>query len=715
MPRSKRDSQRPKIFIGSTVEGLIVAKLIAEELSYDFDCQLWTRFFDPGKFNMEGLESALASCPHAIIVMTPDDKSVIRGKKHSTPRDNLVFELGLFAGRYGRQAIFMVTERGKKILLPNDLLGINTAEYEVVSFDDPVAYNVTSACNKIGRIINESRRKEADLLRARPEAINFWNGLSDTVRIVYGVELAKGPGAKTHPQVSLRDLATAHLIFGFLNRAYPHKLISLFPSSTREWKTLPENEDLIFVGGFVTNEMFGYLHLQSRFEVNNNFLVKLGRICGLEGRGSKEKRVLHPLFDDGLLVAPPRSDPQAIEDFPSEEMRRDYGRVFSAKIDIYGGVRRVITFAGVKGHGTHGAARALTKDATLNRLLPTTLKGNERMELIVAADIKDDVVTQTVPVEITVNGKRIYLNGDKSLWEPCEQTNPCNECTFGIPLKHLPSTFPRVHPIQASAQLRAIVFDLDDTLVDTFGCFIVPLETVAAKRMFEVGLGPSVKDVVETLRHISMTNPDEMELMLPKRFPGTPKRNMKRALDIWEELHSSPMSLNKLREFGGRISQYKIGPLLRQMLEEMSDRYHLYLLTAGDPDFQNEKIDHLGLRDLFEHNILIVNSKSNDTKQGKMSDLLHSHDYEPGSVVVVGNRLDHEIRAGIKLGLITVWLRKGEGSAIQPGSLTGKPDCIIEDIMELDESLRSFEATRAPVLEPEEAEASGEGPLFHRR
>lgn len=700
MPRSKRDSRKVKVFIGSTVEGLDVANLIAEKLSYKFHCHLWEIFFDPGKFNMEGLEKALATCSHAIIVMTPDDKSLIRGKKNPTPRDNLVFELGLFAGRYGRQSIFMLTPRGEKILLPNDLLGINTAEYEILSNDDPLPFNVTSACNKIARTIQASR-PAASLLGARPETINFWTGLSDTIRIVYGVEHTKGPGTKTHPKVSLRDLATAHLIFGFLNRSYPHKIISLFPSSTREWKTLPGNEDLIFVGGFVTNEMFGYLHLQSHFEANHHFLVKLGRICGLEGRGDREKRVLHPLFDDTRLAPPPRQDPQAIEDFPSEEMRRDYGRVFSAKIDIYGGFRRVITFAGIKGHGTHGAARALTRDASFNRFLPSSVTGDETMEMIVASDVKDDVVVQTIPVEVMVNGKRTYLNNDGTLWQPCEQINPCQECTFGIPRRHRSAVLPRDSSTRSVGQLQAIVFDLDDTLVDTFGCFIVPLEVAAAKEMFETGISSSVEDIIETLRQLRMTNPEDVEYMLPRRFPQARKKSIERALEAWRNLHSTPLSLAKLSELGGKISQYQIGPELRQMLEEMSERYRLYLLTAGDPDFQNEKIDHLAMRDLFGENILVVDLKSKETKRGKMAALIKSHGYDPRSVVVVGNRLDHEIRAGIELNLTTIWVRKGEGSAIQPDSSTGAPDWIIEDINELDQCLRSLEASRTLALERE--------------
>ena len=107
------------------------------------------------------------------------------------------------------------------------------------------------------------------------------------------------------------------------------------------------------------------------------------------------------------------------------------------------------------------------------------------------------------------------------------------------------------------------------------------------------------------------------------------------------------------------------------------------------------EIDHLALRDLFLDNILIVDPKSQDTKRGRMEELLKVSDYDPRSVVVVGNRLDHEIRAGVELHLTTIWIRKGEGSAMPPDIQTAQPDRIIEDIGELDQCLRSLEASRA--------------------
>jgi predicted nucleotide-binding protein len=45
------------------------------------------------------------------------------------PRDNLIFELGLFTGTLGRAKTFLVKCRDEDIELPSDLLGVTTVEY----------------------------------------------------------------------------------------------------------------------------------------------------------------------------------------------------------------------------------------------------------------------------------------------------------------------------------------------------------------------------------------------------------------------------------------------------------------------------------------------------------------------------------------------------------------------------------------------------------
>lgn len=97
-------SQRPAIFIGSSSEGLKIAKGIQAELSQVAEVTVWSQgVFQPTYGYLESLTKALEAADFAVLVLTPDDFTESRGDSAPSPRDNVVFELGLFLGRLGRE------------------------------------------------------------------------------------------------------------------------------------------------------------------------------------------------------------------------------------------------------------------------------------------------------------------------------------------------------------------------------------------------------------------------------------------------------------------------------------------------------------------------------------------------------------------------------------------------------------------------------------
>ncbi len=52
-----------------------------------------------------------------------------RNKAGQQPRDNVLFELGLYMGKLGRDRTFIVHERKAPIDLPSDLAGITPATF----------------------------------------------------------------------------------------------------------------------------------------------------------------------------------------------------------------------------------------------------------------------------------------------------------------------------------------------------------------------------------------------------------------------------------------------------------------------------------------------------------------------------------------------------------------------------------------------------------
>lgn len=122
---------RPFIFVGSSSEGLPIAKAMQAGLAGFADVTLWTQgIFEPSFSYLESLTKALDTADFAVLVLTKDDVLLTRGVQADSPRDNVIFELGLFIGRLGRYRCFFIFERSDPPKLPSDLLGIAGAPYD---------------------------------------------------------------------------------------------------------------------------------------------------------------------------------------------------------------------------------------------------------------------------------------------------------------------------------------------------------------------------------------------------------------------------------------------------------------------------------------------------------------------------------------------------------------------------------------------------------
>jgi hypothetical protein len=120
------------LFIASSTENKILAEWI-EELLIDLGPEfpvpiLSTGWWEHGVFKngysfYESLNNILATCDGAIILAGADDLTIKRDKPNYQPRDNVVFELGLFAGNKGRDLALLATINLPH--LPSDLAGIS--------------------------------------------------------------------------------------------------------------------------------------------------------------------------------------------------------------------------------------------------------------------------------------------------------------------------------------------------------------------------------------------------------------------------------------------------------------------------------------------------------------------------------------------------------------------------------------------------------------
>jgi steroid delta-isomerase-like uncharacterized protein len=122
--------ERPRVFIGSSVEGLAVAEAIEFDLQFFADVTLWDQgVFHLSQGTLAALQQAADTADFAILVLTADDVTTRRGQTYVTARDNVIFELGFFMGHLGPERTFIVYSRDDSPTLPSDLAGITVATF----------------------------------------------------------------------------------------------------------------------------------------------------------------------------------------------------------------------------------------------------------------------------------------------------------------------------------------------------------------------------------------------------------------------------------------------------------------------------------------------------------------------------------------------------------------------------------------------------------
>ncbi|GAB2562157.1 TIR domain-containing protein [Spirosoma aerophilum] len=171
-------NNRPSIFIGSSSEGLEVARAVKTNFDKEADVDIWDEnLFALNKSTLENLINRASFYDFAIIILTPDDEAVIRGKNEVIPRDNVLFEFGLFLGAIGINRAFYIAEESVKIL--SDFNGISRTTYR--GRDNLVAA-VGNSCNTIRREMEVAEKLyRFSLLPSTSLAIGYFKNFLEKV------------------------------------------------------------------------------------------------------------------------------------------------------------------------------------------------------------------------------------------------------------------------------------------------------------------------------------------------------------------------------------------------------------------------------------------------------------------------------------------------------------------------------------------------------
>ena len=149
----------PILFIGSSSEQLPIARALKEGIpGIVAQTVLWSKdVFAPSHFTMDDLDAQLRPADFAVLVLGADDRVLSRGVESDAPRDNVVFELGLFMGALSRFRTFLLVPRGTTVKIPTDLLGITCVFYDGAATDPAAA--IKSSADQIIDVIGKKGPK----------------------------------------------------------------------------------------------------------------------------------------------------------------------------------------------------------------------------------------------------------------------------------------------------------------------------------------------------------------------------------------------------------------------------------------------------------------------------------------------------------------------------------------------------------------------------
>jgi hypothetical protein len=125
---------KPRIFLGSSGKQAKLLQALTRGLEEVAHVDPWTTSFNPGTTTLDRLVELAHQVDFAAFVFARDDwtsaapaASPAPTGGQDSPRDNVVFEAGLFGGALGMRRTFILHAHGSK--LPSDLLGLTSIRY----------------------------------------------------------------------------------------------------------------------------------------------------------------------------------------------------------------------------------------------------------------------------------------------------------------------------------------------------------------------------------------------------------------------------------------------------------------------------------------------------------------------------------------------------------------------------------------------------------
>ena len=191
-----------------------------------------------------------------------------------------------------------------------------------------------------------------------------------------------------------------------------------------------------------------------------------------------------------------------------------------------------------------------------------------------------------------------------------------------------------------------IIFDLDDTLIDTSGS-VTPLKMgLCLKQLEQLGLslGHHAYEELMAINAGSYRSIESLKIFIERKGGGP--ELLPQILPVL----TSPLPPH---------FSVPTTPHAKEILKELGQRHRLALVTGGHPPFQRDKLEKAGIEPSHFSNILIP---EDSIKRPAYEALRKEFSIDrPQDIVVCGDRVQMDLAPAYELGFTTVHMRWGRG------------------------------------------------------
>ncbi len=195
--------------------------------------------------------------------------------------------------------------------------------------------------------------------------------------------------------------------------------------------------------------------------------------------------------------------------------------------------------------------------------------------------------------------------------------------------------------------IKAIAFDLDDTLIDTTHLLVPMASQAAYQAMALKGLQTSF-EIFENERRqgaLSMKHVDIFQ-SIAQKYSSQPSGEIAEAGIT--TFYNPPLP-----------THIPLLPGALENLEYLKGKYALFLVTSGAIPTQKQKAQATNAEHYFQKSYFLDGFKK-ERKRSAFQNILETLSLEPQELLAIGNRLSQEIHDAKELGCTTCYFKYGE-------------------------------------------------------